>query len=221
MRVYVTDTVILLRFGNYQIEPAADRAGIMSEVFTDFGKVEYEPAWLEQKLEEYLASEGHLLALARKIDMSDWPCKVHMCRYLIGSQHPFDAVIYNKELVTEHYNKKLIGEDDISLATVDSCDDMVKSLKKILENPEYLQEEVTRFVLVDGIVTLRHEHRGRKTCDTCDESGFTVSWGGGDLSTCPCVVRDEEKRYHREGTVRGRAECIYALNAVMKEGGLF
>jgi len=193
----------------------------MSEIITDFGKVKYEPSWLEQKLEECLVSENHVLPPARKIDMSDWPHKLHTCRYLVDSRSPFDAVIYNKELITEYYHKKLIGEHDISLARVQNSDDMVQTLARILENPEYLQEEVIRFVPADGIIILHHNHHGRKTCDDCDDNAFSVSWGGGDLSTCPPVVWHQEKRYDREGTVLGREECMYALNRVIKEGGLF
>ena len=190
----------------------------MSQVLTDFGKIEYKAAWLEQKLEEYVVSEKHLLPHAKNIDMSAWPRKVHLCRYLIDSQSPFDAVIYSKELITEYYNKKLIGEEDTSLASMQNSEDMVRTLRQILENPKYLQEEVIKFVLDDGVVILRHEHNAR---ETCEDSGFTVSWGGGDLSTCPRVVRNQEKGYDQEGTVIGREECIHALRAVVKEGGLF
>jgi hypothetical protein len=190
----------------------------MSRVSTDFGIIEYEPAWLEQKLEEYLISEQHPLPAARRIDMSDWPRRAHLCRYLIGSEFPFDAVIYNKELDTEYHYRKRFVHDDISLAAVEDSDNIVKTLAQILGSPKYLREEVVRFVLVDGVVILRHEHNGR---EICDDNAFSVSWGGGDLSTCPRVVRDQDKRYDREGTVLGKEECLYALNAVVKEGGLF
>jgi len=86
-----------------------------------------------------------------------------------------------------------------------------------LGNPQYLREEVIRFALQDGIVTIRHEHQQR---EVCGDNAFAVSWGGGDLSACPCVVQNQETRYDREGIVRGRKECLYALKAVIKGGGL-
>lgn len=188
----------------------------MSEVITDFGKVEYEPAWLEEKLEKELALERQLILPESRLDMRDWPDKVYLCRYRVSSQAPFQAVIYSKETITEHYQNRPISKKPTEQTAIES-DDVIKILKETLGNPQYLLEEVIRFALQDGIVTIRHEHQQR---EVCDDNAFTVLWGGGDLSACPCVVQDQKTRYDREGIVRGRKECLYALKAVIKGGGL-
>jgi len=188
----------------------------MSEILTGFGRVEYEPSWLEQRLEEELASESQLLLPERRIDMRDWPEKLYLCGYRVSPQAPFQAVIYSKEVVTGCYRNKLIERPTEQVALQNS-DDIVKILEQSLGKSRYLREEGIRFLLQDGIVTIRHEHHRR---EVCDDNAFSVEWGGGDLSACPCVVRNRETKYDREGIVQGRQECIYALKTVIKAGGL-
>lgn len=187
-------------------------------MLTDFGKVEYEAAWLEQKLEEYLVSENPLLLLASKIDMRDWPDQLYLCKYLISKDFPFNAIIYSKELASRYCGEGFGGKTDANPTSTRNYQELARSLKRALGNPEYLQEETVKFVLNDGIVVLQHEHHNRQKCD---DNAFSVSWGGGDLTTCPPIVKNPEKMYEPDAIVWGREDCIYALNAIIKEGKLF
>ena len=177
----------------------------MTDAFTAYGKVAYEPPLLERKLEEGLFSEQLVrLPPATGLDLRGFPPRVAVSRHIFARYAPFDAVLYSKGLVLHG-----AGNGPAAPRT-----GVLEALERALSDLQYLEEELIRFVLEDGLVTLSHNHGFRKDCvDEC----FSVRWGGGDLSTCPGVAREV---YDMEGSVLGREECLYALDAVLKEGGL-
>jgi len=179
----------------------------MAEILTDFGAVGYRHTGLEQKLEEYLRLGCHVdLPPAKAPDLRRYPQRVDLCRYIVAPCAPFDAVIYSKALVLPQTEggRQATGRN------------VMADLQDALETPECLEEENVRFVLSDGLVALSHRHRFRKQC--VDEA-FSARWGGGDLSTCPRLARDERTQGIK-GSAFGREACLYVLEALTGDEGV-
>lgn len=189
----------------------------MSEIVTGQGKVEYVPSWLERKLEEFLAPDGQVVLTGARTDMRDWPEKFYLCKYSVGEDLPFNAIIYRKILSSGYSENFMDATGTNQASTTPKAQPSLITLRRAMSNPMYLQKEELKFVLSDGVVVLEHEHYNRIRCK---DDLFRVSWEG-DLTVCPPLVKDEDKMTYPEGAIRGREKCIYALDAIIRQGGLF
>jgi len=184
----------------------------MTKAITPYGIVDYEPSWLEKRLEDGVReATGIEFPIPERWDLSGIPDKMRMSRHYLGRDEGNAAIFYEK-VVTTLTKERIPGP---------ALRDNRTPLKSILGSPEYLEMERARLVFEDGIVVILHYGPASESADP-ESGGYYLTWGGGDLNA---LERGLDHRLPDGGSVRhgelpGRLAVEYALCSIFDSSTL-